>query len=88
MSKEIKDSIYYYDIKQFNENDTYLNILLFKIISAKKLLRKLVIELDMQDTERINKVFKAIKFNEDLIKELGYSQKDIQILLDEYKKLN
>lgn len=88
MSKEIKDSIYYYDIKQFNENDTYLNILLFKIISAKKLLRKLVIELDMKDTERINKVFKAIKFNEDLIKELGYSQKDIQILLDEYKKLN
>ena len=87
MSKEIKDSIYYYDIKQFNENDTYLNILLFKIISAKKLLRKLVIELDMKDTERINKVFKAIKFNEDLIKELGYSQKDIQILLDEYKKL-
>ena len=86
MSKELKDSIYYYDIKQFNENDTYLNILLFKIISAKKLLRKLVIELDMQDTERINKVFKAIKFNEDLIKELGYSQKDIQILLDEYKK--
>jgi mevalonate kinase len=88
MSKEIKDSIYYYDIKQFNENDTYLNILLLKIISAKKLLRKLVIELDMQDTERINKIFKAIKFNEDLIKELGYSQKDIQILLDEYKKLN
>ena len=42
----------------------------------------------MKDTERINKVFKAIKFNEDLIKELGYSQKDIQILLDEYKKLN
>lgn len=82
-----KDCLYYYDVEGFDENDKYINILLQKITLSKKLLIKLVIELDMIDSERINCVIKDIKLNEDLIKkELGYSQTDIRKLLEEYNQ--
>lgn len=49
----------------------YIEGLEFKISNAKTLLVKLVnTDLAYRDFSRINKVCKAIKFNEDLIKEV------------------
>lgn len=49
----------------------YIEGLEFKISNAKTLLVKLVnTDLEHRDFSRINQVCKAIKFNEDLIKEV------------------
>lgn len=65
----------YYDLTDVEiqkiSNMQYIEGLEFKISNAKILLVKLInTDLDHRDFARINKVCKAIKFNEDLIKEV------------------
>lgn len=83
----MKDSFYYYDveIKDF-KNLPYEEVLYKKILLAKKLLKKLVIDENMQDYHRINDVQKAIKFNGKLILELGYNMADITKKINELSK--
>lgn len=54
----------------------YLYVLVVKYTLAKKLLSTLVLT-DSDDKSRINAVHKAQDFNRELIKELGYSDKEI-----------
>lgn len=83
----MKPSSHYYDteIKDF-KNLPYEEVLYKKILLAKKLLKKLVIDEDMQDYHRINDVQKAIKFNGKLILELGYNMADITKKINELSK--
>ena len=64
----------------------YEEVLYKKILLAKKLLKKLVIDENMQDYHRINDVQKAIKFNGKLILELGYNMADITKKINELSK--
>ena len=83
----MKASSHYYDteIKDF-KNLPYEEVLYKKILLAKKLLKKLVIDENMQDYHRINDVQKAIKFNGKLILELGYNMADITKKINELSK--
>lgn len=86
-TKPIKDSIYYYGVDLIAyRNMGYEDVLYMKIIAAKKVLKKLVIDEDMQDYHRINDVQKAIKFNGKLILELGYNMADITKKINELSK--
>ena len=83
----VKDSIYYYGVDLIAyKNMGYEDVLYMKIIAAKKVLKKLVIDEDMQDYHRINDVQKAIKFNGKLILELGYNMADISKKINELSK--
>lgn len=74
----MKSSSYYYGIEIIKyKTFEYEDVLYIKILAAKKLLRKLVHDEEMEDKHRINDVIKAIKFNEKLLLELGYSVADI-----------
>lgn len=78
------DSKYLYDIDlRIYEDLSYKQVLLTKIILAKKLMHKLVRIDNMFDNTRINKVCKAIQFNNSLLLELGLSQKDISLALND-----
>ena len=83
----MKDSSYYYDaeIKDFKDLP-YEEVLYKKILLAKKLLKKLVIDENMQEYHKINDVQKAIKFNGKLILELGYNMADICRKINELSK--
>ena len=86
-TKIVKDSIYYYGVDLIAyKNMGYEEVLYMKIIAAKKVLKKLVIDEDMQDYHRINDVQKAIKFNGKLILELGYNMADITKKINELSK--
>ena len=86
-TKIVKDSIYYYGVDLIAyRNMGYEDVLYMKIIAAKKVLKKLVIDEDMQDYHRINDVQKAIKFNWKLILELGYNMADITKKINELSK--
>lgn len=86
-TKIVKDSIYYYGVDLIAyRNMGYEDVLYMKIIAAKKVLKKLVIDEDMQDYHRINEVQKAIKFNGKLILELGYNMADISKKINELSK--
>lgn len=86
-TKIVKDSIYYYGVDLIAyRNMGYEDVLYMKIIAAKKVLKKLVIDEDMQDYHRINDVQKAIKFNGKLILELGYTMADITKKINELSK--
>lgn len=86
-TKIVKDSIYYYGVDLIAyKNMGYEDVLYMKIIAAKKVLKKLVIDEDMQDYHRINDVQKAIKFNGKLILELGYNMADISKKINELSK--
>lgn len=86
-TKIVKDSIYYYGVDLIAyKNMGYEDVLYMKIIAAKKVLKKLVIDEDMQDYHRINDVQKAIKFNGKLILELGYNMADISKKINELLK--
>ena len=78
VSASFKNSKYLYDIDFSSyENYPYRDVLTMKIQKAKALLEKLVRVDNMQDTDRINDVNKAIEFNRNLLKEIGYSDKQI-----------
>lgn len=83
----MKDSLYYYgiDIKEF-KSLPYEEVLYIKIIASKKLLKKLVIDEDMEDYHRINDVQKAIRFNGQLLLELGLNMADISKKINELSK--
>ena len=86
-TKIVKDSIYYYGVDLIAyKNMGYEDVLYMKIIAAKKVLKKLVLDEDMQDYHRINDVQKAIKFNGKLILELGYNMADITKKINELSK--
>ena len=86
-TKIVKDSIYYYGVDLIAyKNMSYEDVLYMKIIAAKKVLKKLIIDEDMQDYHRINDVQKAIKFNGKLILELGYNMADISKKINELSK--
>ena len=76
------DSKYLYDteIKQFG-NKPYSYVLVIKIYLAKKLMKKLVIDQNMRDFQRMSEVSKAITFNRTLLKEVGFDDKDIHLAL-------
>ena len=66
--EKIKDSNYYYGIEIIKyKTFEYEDVLYIKILAAKKLLRRLVRDENMEDKHRINDVIKAIKFNEKLL---------------------
>ena len=76
------DSKYLYDtdIKQY-ANLPYSMVLVIKVYFAKKLMKKLVIDQDMRDFQRMSEVNKAIIFNRTLLKETGFDDKDIHLAL-------
>lgn len=67
------------------KSDPYEDVLARKIKLAKGLLQRLVQTDGMEDTVRINEVSNAIKSNRELLKELGYTDKDIQTKLEQLK---
>ena len=76
------DSKYLYDteIKEYG-NKPYYYVLALKINLAHKLMKKLVIDQDMRDFQRMTEVNKAINFNRTLLKEVGFDDRDIKTLL-------
>lgn len=76
------DSKYLYDteIKEYG-NKPYSYVLALKINLAHKLMKKLVIDQDMRDFQRMTEVNKAINFNRTLLKEVGFDDRDIKTLL-------
>lgn len=76
------DSKYLYDTNISEYADLpYQKVLVIKIFLAKNLLRKLVLDESMENTYRISEVFKAEKFNRNLLKEIGYDDKSISLAL-------
>lgn len=86
MDINIHPSKYLYntDMKEF-KRDSYEDVLFTKILLGKHLVRTLVIEDNMSDTQRLNKVMEAIEFNKKLLLELGYDEVGIASKLKEYK---
>lgn len=80
---EIKPSTYLYgqDLHPFRTHP-YEDVLAKKIVLSKQVLHQLVRVDNMEDTTRINKVRDAIKFNTELLKELGYDNKQIEQRID------
>ena len=76
------DSKYLYDtnINEYAELP-YNRVLVIKVYLAKKLMKKLVIDQDMRDFQRMSEVNKAIIFNRTLLKETGFNDKDIHLAL-------
>lgn len=76
------ESKYLYDmnINEYAELP-YVKVLAIKIYLTKKLLHKLIMTDNMNDTHRMAEVFKAEKFNRELLKEIGYDDKDISMAL-------
>lgn len=72
--------LYNEDMKQYAELP-YKDVLLIKVNLATKLMRKLVITDNMIDNTRMSEVSKAITFNRELLKELGYEDTDIALAL-------
>lgn len=72
--------LYNEDMKQYAELQ-YKDVLLIKVNLATKLMRKLVITDNMIDNARMIEVSKAITFNRELLKELGYEDTDIALAL-------
>lgn len=77
-----KPSTYLYDscLKEIYDMP-YHKALVTKMKLAKQLLYILVHTDNMSDPQRMNHVSNAIKFNRDLLLELGLSSKDISMLL-------
>jgi hypothetical protein len=82
MSKEILSSEYLYGVNLADvKGEPYYLVLFTKIRFAKALLEKLVKDDNMQDKERIKKVYSAIGFNTSLLVELGYSLYEIALVV-------
>ena len=76
------ESKYLYDmnINEYAELP-YVRVLAIKIYLTKKLLHKLIITDNMNDTHRMAEVFKAAEFNRKLLKEAGLDDKAISIAI-------
>lgn len=76
------DSKYLYDtnINEYAELP-YNRVLFIKIHLAKNLLKRLVTTDNMNDTQRMAEVHKAIEFNKALLKEIGFDEKSISLAL-------
>ena len=72
--------LYNTDMKQYAELP-YKEVLIIKVYLATKLMKKLVITDNMIDNTRMIEVGKAINFNRELLKELGYEDPDIALAL-------
>lgn len=72
--------LYNTDMKQYAELP-YKEVLIIKVDLATKLMKKLVITDNMIDNVRMQEVNKAINFNRELLKELGYEDPDIALAL-------
>lgn len=80
--KEMKSDKYLYGINlQPYENLPYKQMLLTKIVLAKRQLHLLVRDHNMVDGKRIREVAKAVDFNKHLIMELGYSAPDVSNMI-------
>jgi len=80
---------YLYDteMKEYAEYP-YKDVLFVKIQLSTKLMKKLVITDNMIDNQRMSEVSKAINFNRELLKELGYSEPDIALVLKDLNNKN
>jgi len=65
--------------------EPYETVILHKVIMSQDLLGRLVRNDGMQDITRMNKVVAAIKFNRNLLTELGY---DSPTITQKLKDLN
>lgn len=83
----MKPSSYYYDVEvETFKSMLYEDVLYMKILAAKKLMKKLVIDDGMQDYHRINDIESAIKDNKELLMELGYSMATISEKINKLQK--
>lgn len=78
----MKTSEYLYELDPKSIKDLpYETALITKIQAANTLIEKLVRKDDMKDNVRMIAVSNAIKFNQDLLAELGYSTPEISKLV-------
>ena len=77
--------LYNRDMNEFAEYP-YQDVLLIKIDLATELMKKLVLHDNMIDNQRMSEVNKAINFNRELLKELGYQDPDISKMLNKIKE--
>lgn len=63
------------------KDEPYQKVLLTKLYLTKVLMKSLVLDDNMNDNKRIQAVNRAEAFNRELLKELGYSDKDISTQL-------
>lgn len=63
------------------KDEPYQKVLLTKLYLTKVLMKSLVLDDNMNDSKRIQAVNRAEAFNRELLKELGYSDKDISTQL-------
>jgi mevalonate kinase len=78
--------LYDTDMNEFAEYP-YVDVLLIKIDLATELMRKLVLKDNMIDNQRMSEVSKAISFNRELLKELGFRDPDISKMLEKLKEI-
>lgn len=83
----MKPSSYYYGIEiKSLKKMPYEEVLYKKILASKKLLKKLVLDDDMEDYHRINDVEGAIKDNKELLLELGFDMAEISEKINKLQK--
>lgn len=73
------------------KSEPYEKVLLTKVYLTKLVMKMLVLVDNMADTKRIQAVSKAEIFNRELLKEIGYSDKDISTqltILDDTKDIH
>lgn len=73
------------------KDEPYQKVLLVKVYLTKLVMKTLVLDENMDDNKRIQAVNKAEIFNRELLKEIGYSDKDISTqltILDDTKDIH
>ena len=73
------------------KSEPYEKVLITKVYLTKLLMKQLVLTDNMEDNKRIQAVNKAEIFNRELLKEIGYSDKDISeqlSILEQTKDFN
>ena len=86
LTPELKEDSYLYGFSLKNlATYPYYYVLVIKLLLAGRLLEQLLLE-DSDNTARIRAICKAQSFNREMLRELGYSYKDIHKLLELHKK--
>ena len=81
INSNINEDSYLYGFSLKNlATEPYFYVLVIKYLLAKRLNEHLILN-NIDDKSRIDAVFKAQEFNRDLLKELGYSDGSIKILI-------